>query len=100
MISFNQIDWAIQHHETIQIQYKGEWCEVEPYALGEDKKNHSVLSAWFLSGFSESGKGPGWRLYHLCDISQARATGNKFTPARPGYKPDGGAVLHSIRRAI
>lgn len=65
-----------------------------------NEANNLSLSAWFLSGASESNTGPGWREYLLQHISDVTVLPQQFAQARPGYKPDGGKKFHNAQCKI
>jgi hypothetical protein len=96
---YQLIDHAILNHQVIRIYYLDAWRTVEPHMLADDKRHHLALSAWFVSGYSASGEGPGWRIYHLDRIHEVQVTEFTFDFTRPGYQPDGGKVFTNIRSA-
>jgi hypothetical protein len=70
---------------------------VEPHMVARTKTEALALSAWYLSGASESNQGPGWRTYLLSGISQVTILNEGFDGPRPGYKPDGGKSFHDVQ---
>jgi predicted DNA-binding transcriptional regulator YafY len=95
---------AISDKRLVQFYYTGDGTPgtrtVEPHMVAENKANHLALSAWYLSGASESGQGPGWREYLISDISNATELPGQFSGPRQGYKSDGGKSFHNIRCAL
>lgn len=74
---------AIQEMKLLAFTYHGENRVVEPHTHGIDNNAHEVLSAWQISGSD-----PGWRLFHIIDISFLALSQNRFSNARNGYKQD------------
>jgi predicted DNA-binding transcriptional regulator YafY len=87
---------AIGEKRLIQFYYRGGNRIVEPHMVAYNSANHAALSGWFLSGYSESREGQGWREYLLDEISSVLILDETFSEPRPGYKPDGGKSFHSI----
>lgn len=56
---------------------------VEPHILGHAADGGLILSAWQLSG----GSGPGWRNYHVAEISDLAVLEDGFERSRPDYNP-------------
>jgi hypothetical protein len=95
---------AIQGRNLIQFYYAGDKVPgmrvVEPHMVAYNEAENLSLSAWYLSGASESQRGPGWREYLLESISQLTVLQRTFAQARPGYKPDGGKKFHNVQCAV
>ena len=70
---------------------------VEPYMIACNKANHHCLSAWFLSGSSESNEGEGWREYILLGISSISVLEQTFSQQRTGYNPEEGKTYHKVQ---
>ena len=70
---------------------------VEPHMVAYNESNQLSLSAWFISGASESQAGPGWREYLVPYMTDVMLLPEKFLQPRPGYKPDGGKKFHSVQ---
>lgn len=87
---------AIREHKMLSITYEGQERVVEPHMLALNQVDDLALSAWFVSGYSKSGGGPGWRQYLLRKITAARVLSETFDGPRPGYKPDGGRMYHDV----
>jgi hypothetical protein len=73
---------------------------VEPYMIAYTQAGSLALSAWFLSGASESQVGQGWRNYLLESISNISVLPRNFTPPRVGYNPTGGKKYYNIQCAV
>ena len=91
---------AISQSKVVAFWYHGGKRKVEPHMVAHDELDHLALSGWFLSGYSESGSGPGWRTYHINEISELEIIDETFRGPRPGYKPDGGQEFHSVVCAL
>ena len=70
---------------------------VEPYMIAYNKAVHLCLSAWFLSGSSESNEGEGWREYILPGISSISVLKQTFSKPRAGYNPEEGKTYHKVQ---
>lgn len=91
---------AIQGQRMLAITYEGQERRVEPHMLAMNQAEHLALSAWFVSGYSKSGGGPGWRQYLISKITSARLLPQTFDGPRPGYKPDGGRLFHDVIESL
>ncbi len=91
---------AIRSLNLLQFYYTGDKVPgtrvVEPHQLGKTKAGNMALSAYYLSGASESNTGPGWKLYKCSEMSQITALPERFSGPRPEYVPGGGKVLHDV----
>ena len=103
-MSVSMICGAIATRNLIQFYYSSDQAPgyriVEPHMVAYNSANHLALSAWYLSGASESGEGPGWREYLISGISSVTVLPSTFSGPRPGYKPDGGKSFHNIQCAL
>lgn len=100
----DEICEAIREKRIIRISYTKagivEERTVEPHMVAYNKANHLALSAWFISGASESQSGPGWREYLLSEISSVTLFNERFLAPRPGYQKDGGKKFHGVQCAL
>jgi hypothetical protein len=91
---------AIQALQLLQFYYTGDNTPgvrvVEPHQLGYTKTNNLALSAFYLSGASESNIGPSWKLYRVAEMSQIVALSTHFSGPRPDYRPGTNKILHTI----
>jgi predicted DNA-binding transcriptional regulator YafY len=92
---------AIASKNLVQFYYSGDAAPgtrtVEPHMVAYNRAEHLALSAWFLSGASESQEGQGWREYLLSQITGVNVLPQTFSGPRPGYKPDGGKTFHNVQ---
>jgi len=95
---------AIGNKNLVRFFYSGDdtpgYRTVEPHMVAYNRKDALALSAWYLSGASESQAGPGWREYLLSEISSVTVLEEQFPGPRPGYKPDGGKKFHNVQCAL
>lgn len=95
---------AIRSRHVVRFYYAGTeepgYRTVEPHMVAYNQADHLALSAWYLSGASESQGGPGWREYLLSDISQVTELGEQFAGPRPGYNPTGRKTFHNVQCAL
>ncbi|HTC65030.1 MAG TPA: WYL domain-containing protein [Candidatus Saccharimonadales bacterium] len=100
----DEIRKAIHERKLIRFNYTGDsvsgFREVEPYQIAFTRANHLALSAWFLSGASESGSGAGWRSYLLSEIDSLTVLEEHFEGTRPNYKPGTNKIYHNIQCEI
>lgn len=92
---------AIKNRNVIQFNYTGDSVVgmriVEPHQVGYSKAGNLTLSAWFLSGASESGKGSGFRLYRLSEINTLTVLEQRFDGPRPDYKPGPNKIIRNVQ---
>ncbi len=95
---------ALKARHIVRFYYAGTeepgYRTVEPYMVAYNQTDNLVLSAWYLSGASESQGGPGWRKYLLSEIGQVTDLGEQFDGFRPGYQPGGGKTFHNVQCAV
>jgi predicted DNA-binding transcriptional regulator YafY len=95
---------AIRNKHLVQFYYTGDKEHgtriVEPFMVAYNKAEHLALSAWYLSGVSQSEIGQWWREYLLSEMTQIIELEQQFSGVRPGYKPDGGKSFHNVQCAI
>jgi hypothetical protein len=72
---------------------------IEPYLLGVTTVGNPALQAWFVSGASASGQGPGWRTFLLAQITSIELADETFTPRRD-YDGSGGGTFQSFQRRV
>ena len=91
---------AINSLSLLQFYYTGDKVPgtriVEPHQLGYTTAHNLALSAFYLSGASESNVGPGWKLYKFSEMSQIAVLPTHFSGPRPDYKPGANKVLPQI----
>ena len=94
---------AIGERKLFQFYYGGDAAPgirvVEPHMVAYNRRENLVLSAWYLSGATESG-GQGWREYLLSEMTSVSVLATQFGGPRPGYKPDGGKTFHNVQCAL
>jgi hypothetical protein len=60
---------------------------VDPYVFGVSSTGNPLLRGYQLRGESQSGKGPGWRVYQCEKIHGIRLEGIFFSPFWAEYDP-------------
>jgi predicted DNA-binding transcriptional regulator YafY len=95
---------AIATMNLVRIYYTGDaaigFRTVEPHMVAYNEAGHLCLSAWCLSGASESQEVEGWREYLLSEITNLTILPQKFSGPRAGYNPTGGKKFHNVQCAI
>jgi len=80
---------AISNKNVIEFYHSGGIRIVEPHCYGIHKDTgNEVLCAYQISGYSESGNLPGWRLFVVSDMSALKVTDKTFLSPRPKYNPN------------
>lgn len=102
MVGKDDVCRAIHERRLLQFNYTGDSVSgvriVEPHQVAYNKETNNLnLSAWYLSGASESQKGPGWRQYRLSDIDTVTVLEEHFVGPRPGYKPGENKIFHNVQ---
>lgn len=100
----SKISQAIKSKNKIRFYYDLDkepgYRTVEPHMIANNTANHLALSAWYLSGASESGTGQGWREYLLSGVSSVTILEETFHGPRQGYNPSGGKKYHNVQCAL
>ena len=95
---------AISDKRLVSFYYDGDQHPgmrvVEPHLIAYNLAGHLSLRAWYLSGASESFKGPGWREYLLQHVSDVILLHQNFASPRPGHNRTGGKEFHSVQCAV
>jgi predicted DNA-binding transcriptional regulator YafY len=79
---------AISSKRRLQFTYRDRTRVVEPQIFGINTKGEDLLSAYFVSGYSESTRKPGWRAYLLSELTHLTMLEEKFPGPREGYNPN------------
>jgi len=85
---------AIKNKKILKIKYKGTKRIIELHAYGKDKRGEK-LRAYQVSGFSESGKSSGWKLFKCEDITSMIELSDSFK-IRPNYNHSGDRQIPNI----
>src|SRR5260370_38594852 len=95
---------AIQSRNLIRFDYSGHASPgertVEPHMVAYNTKNCLALSAWYVSGASESQEGLGWREYLLESMTNVVMLSQAFSVPRTGNNPSGGKLFHDVQVAL
>ncbi|SDU11530.1 WYL domain-containing protein [Verrucomicrobium sp. GAS474] len=79
---------AIRDRKLISFFYKDGERVVEPYLVGLNEKNHVELVAWFVRGYSKSGRGMAWKQYLLSEMTSIRVLDEECGPRHSDYNPN------------
>ena len=94
---------AIQSRNLIRFNYTGDAVSglriVEPHMIAYTRADNLALSAWFVSGASES-QVVGWKTYLLEYMDAISVLPQQFAGPRPGYVPGGGKSFHNVQCEI
>lgn len=83
----SQLAEAIQNRQIITFLYEELNRGVEPFTLGRLHNGRLALSGFQITGRSQSGGIPDWRLFDVAKISRLEVHDEAFTRLRPGYNP-------------
>ena len=82
------LEEAIRDRKHITFHYSDGAREVEPFLVGRLKTTRNlVLSAWHISGFTESHSKPEWRVYAVAKIRHLSILNREFDGLRPKFNP-------------
>lgn len=87
----NDINQAISTHKVLKIYYKDnpDYRIIEPHTLGINQIGNTLLSAYQVDGYSESGEPIAWKLFKIDDICSINITENTFKIRwTEGYNPE------------
>ena len=84
------------HLQCDQITQADQFRTVEPHMIALNSLDALCLSAWFISGTSQSGS-QGFKVYKMDSVSQVTVLEQTFTGPRPSYQPTGGKSFHSVQ---
>lgn len=90
---------ALHRGLCLSFDYDGRHRVVEVHAVGVTSAGRLALSGYQVSGGSNSGPVPGWRLYCLEDCHNVRMTEVQALVPRTGYRR-GSALFERIRAEL
>lgn len=94
-----KICFAIKNMQMLKIDYNGTERIIEPHAYGLNKKNHEMLRAFQVSGFSKSDKPSSWKLFKCEHIDNIIQMSESFE-VREDYNPNGDSQIPNIKCMI
>lgn len=81
----------IRQHRVVELAGRndpeGQSRRAEPHAVYIGSNDRGFVDFYQRSGWSRSGKLPGWRRFALLDVVDLQPTGETFTP-RTDYRPE------------
>uniref|UniRef100_A0A7V3KN03 WYL domain-containing protein n=1 Tax=candidate division WOR-3 bacterium TaxID=2052148 RepID=A0A7V3KN03_UNCW3 len=85
-IGLDDLDWlniedilnALEWQELITFEYKGRDRLVAPFVFGVSSEGNALMRGYQLEGSSRSGKGAGWRVYQVRELSMLDLYGEWF----------------------
>lgn len=78
---------AISERKALRIRYDGHERLVEPHAYGISRAGTDCVRVWQVSGRSNSGPVPDWRLLTVRNITSAAIAPDPSAAPRDGYRP-------------
>lgn len=79
---------AIKQKRLLKFTYGAHLRIVEPHTYGLDAKGRLTLCGFQVAGGSKSGNSPGWRNFHISEITSGAILDEHFAAARPDYARD------------
>jgi hypothetical protein len=89
---------AIRNRRLLRFRYRGHPRTVEPHILGDTAKGDRALSAYQVSGGSQSGQHAGWKLFYVDEIVSLSILKRGFSGPRPDYNPEDRCFTSVIAR--
>ncbi len=90
---------AIEKKKTISFYYKEGERIVEPFLLGYlSTTDNLTLRAYFIDGYSKSGKFNSWKLYTVSEMEDIRIMDSSFSGLREYYNPEDKAMSTIISK--
>ena len=87
---------AIKNRHRLTIYYHPGMRVIEPHAYGESAEGNELLRAFQVSGASESGQVPDWKLFRIDAAGQITKRADQFPGPRPGYRRSDKAMKGGI----
>lgn len=89
---------AIASRHLLKVQYGGESRIVQPHIYGEDHHGHELLSAYQVSGGSQSGESVGWKLFDLAKVEGLEILSGRFSKPQSEYNPGDATFMRVYSR--
>lgn len=89
---------AIDNKEVLEFCYHGENRVIEPFCYGVSTSGNEVLRAFQISGYSDSGKSFGWKMFKVNEMKYIHDKGLKFNGKREHYNPNDKNMVEIFRR--
>ncbi len=84
----DDLDWlniediltALEWSELLVFEYKKRERLVAPFVFGVSAEGNALMRGYLVEGSSRSGKGPGWRVFQVREMSMLGLYGEWFVP--------------------
>ena len=84
----DDLDWmnieiilnALEWQEFLFFEYGGRGRVVAPFVFGVSSEGNALMRGFLMEGSSRSGKGPGWRVFQVREMSMVDLYGEWFIP--------------------
>lgn len=84
----------ISERKLVSIEYEGVGPRIlEIYDFGQTKTGISAISAYQISGPSESGDKSGWKIFNLDKITKIDIKDQTFNHPRPKWNPNDNQIF-------
>ena len=91
----DDLDWlnigdiltALERQELLSFEYKGRDRLVAPFVFGVSSEGNALMRGYQIEGSSRSGKGAGWRVFQVREMSLVGLYGESFIPEEFDFNP-------------
>lgn len=90
---------TIAQRKCLELRYNGLRRLVEIHAVGYTSDGNAIMRVWQVSGGSNSGEVPGWKLLRLDEVSGMAITDTASQAPRAGYKRGDRHMLRIVCQA-
>ena len=90
----NEICAAINNRKLLSFNYENLSRIVEPFTLGNSRKDNMILSAYQIDGGAHRDTVPCWGLFNLDKISNLEVLSESFSANREEYRRDDSRMHH------
>lgn len=87
LLNLEDILDCMDKKEFLIFEYKGSNRKVAPFVLGCSSIGKPLLRGYQIEGVSRSGKGPGWRVFQVRDMSMVSGSWEYFLPEDFKFDP-------------
>lgn len=86
---------ALRVNRVLAFQYDDQLRVAEAHSLGITKDGHLAVRTWQTSGESSQPL-PGWRMFRLDKMTEARALATQSEAPREGFQPNDKHLAHIL----
>ena len=97
-MSISSASNALLAGKCLQLHYDGFTRTVEVHTVGYTRDGNGIMRAWQVSGGSQSGEVPGWKLFRFDRTFSTSVTDEDSEAPRPGYKRNDSHITQIVRQ--